>query len=1099
MNSAEILLLGSPEIRLPGGDLARLSADSSWALLAYLVLHPGILCRRDALQGLLWPDVPDDDAAHNLRQALYRLRQALGDGAAGSLRVERRTIAWFPDDSVQVDVNAFEAAQAGATELAGAPQRVARLAEALALYRGDLLEGVTRISDAYEEWLTVERERLRLDALSVLEELAGYHQRHGEHEQVLYCARRQLALDPWHERALRMVMGALAAQGQRAEALLEYETFRQGLEKDLDICPDEETRGLYERLRFDKQSDIPGQRVAARPDPRAEPHNLPAAVDSFVGRERELGEVLGLLRDPGVRLVTLVGAGGMGKTRLAFEAARQALSAYPEGVWLVDLAPLPATDDGALVVRAVEAVLGVREDAGLDGLCVALRDRRLLLLVDNCEHVLGSVVPLVSHLLQGCPALTVLATSREPLHASGEHVYPVPPLTVPEALPEASPVQVVSEYGALRLFADRASAAQFGMVIDTRSLAAAVSVCQRLDGMPLAIELAAARLSSMTVAELARGLESSRADGEQGEDRWALLSAGSRAARPRQRTLQATVAWSYGLLEERQRLLFNRLSAFSGTFDLDAVAAVAASDADGDLVPAEVPALLAALVDCSLVQRVQSPGGAFRYRLLETLRVFALERLAERGETERVAGRHAGYYLQLTESLEPVLRTNTPEAVVLLFRLDADRDNLATAIRWCLAHHRPETAVGIAGAVEFWAVYHTYLQEYAAYVRQGLANESELPPLVRAKAWDLIALYAFNWGRNEEFAAAAQAELQAAWEAEDGYWIGYGMERLGLHAQVIGDHERAEALFQQSLDLWRKAGAADSALLAEVLLCGYMPAGERLRHAEGLLPANPNPCQAYFYQLVGGMCWAEGALARAEDHLRTAERGWADMGNRTLEAALTSRLGSLRLLRGACAEEVLELGARSTRLARTTGHLPAYIERQWARGDMLWHLGLLSGAQTALEEALAQAVQYGEQGLAPLIRESLAQVHVEQGDIKAAQVACEAAAPGSQDDDGSVRLLDARSRLATLRRDTAEAVRLMRLALERARGSTSRPEVARATEHLAWALADAGGLDEATALLAAAQSERDAMGMVLYPVEVPHHARAVRLVGGGAA
>jgi predicted ATPase len=840
-------------------------------------------------------------------------------------------------------------------------------------------------------------------------------------------------------------------------------------------------------------------------------HNLPAPVDSFVGRERELSEVQGMLRDPAVRMVTLVGMGGMGKTRLALEAARSLLTAFADGVWLVDLAPLPtipprgrtnATAPEDSVERAIARVLQVNPETTTDltaRIVLALQGRELLLVMDNCEHVLEDAVPALARLLSSCPALTVLATSREPLRVAGEHLYEIPALGFPADTEDLELGDVLRAYSAVQLFAQRAAAARYGVAVDGDNLEPAIAICRLLDGMPLAIELAAARLSAMAMTELAGALASSRPATGHGEERWSLLSAGSRAAHPRQRALQATVAWSYNLLEEQERLLFDRLSVFSGTFDLDAVAWVCGDGLAESGMPAPdmIPASLAALVDCSLVQRVQVEGDVLRYRLLETLRVYALERLAERGETYATSWRHADYYLQLTESQETALRTNTPEAVDILFRLDEERDNLAAAIRWCLAHGRAETAARIAGAVEWWAMYHTHLEEYAAYVRRALEHEFELPPLVRAKAWDLIALYAFNWGRNEEFAAAAKAELQAAREAEDGYWMGWAVSRQGMHALVTGDDRRAEALLRQSREIWHEYGEQGHTAMHETLLARYQPPGERLRYAERVLPASPNPCNAYLFQMAGVMAYLDGYLERAEALRRTAVKLWADLGNRTMEGALCASLGAVCLMRGAGADEVLGFGQRATRVARTSGHLPAYIERQWEYGDMLWHLGRLPEALHALEEALAQALHHGEQGLARQIRESLAQVHLEREDLPAAQAACDAV-PGSQDDDASVRLLDARGRMAALRGDTAGAVRLMRLALEGARGWTVRPDVAIATEHVGWALAENGELDEAASLLAEAQSERDAMGMVLYPVEVPHHERAVATVEGRA-
>ncbi|MHB1318596.1 MAG: ATP-binding protein, partial [Anaerolineae bacterium] len=365
-----------------------------------------------------------------------------------------------------------------------------------------------------------------------------------------------------------------------------------------------------------------------------------AAVDSFVGRERELGQVRDLLCDPAVRLVTLVGAGGMGKTRLALEAARGILESIEGGAWLVEIVPLATGPTGgprdgdsperstealaAAVAHAVSSALHVTEadkaagSAGLLGsLVTAISSQAVLIILDSCEPLLEGAAPVAAYLLAHCPNLRVLATSREPLRLAGEHLYQVPPLDIPSD-PGAALVS-----GAVRLLAERVAAARYGATIDEHNANTAMEVCRRLDGMPLAIELAAARLSALTLEDLA-----SRLDGHEAPfgtasalvpsgERWALLSAGSRAAHPRQRTLLNTLAWSYGLLEPEEQRLFERLSVFSGSFSLAAVESIC-DDAEaapgGEARPSgEVRSTLAALVDCSLVQRVPGPGDRQRY------------------------------------------------------------------------------------------------------------------------------------------------------------------------------------------------------------------------------------------------------------------------------------------------------------------------------------------------------------------------------------------------------------------------------------------------------------------------------------------------------
>lgn len=393
------------------------------------------------------------------------------------------------------------------------------------------------------------------------------------------------------------------------------------------------------------------------------PNNLPVQVTQFIGREQELADVQRLLG--ATRLLTLTGAGGTGKTRLALQVAADALDSFPDGVWLVDLASL---SDPAAVPQVAAQVLGVREEPGrtvLASLTEHLRDRQALLLLDNCEHLIGAVATLASTLLRACPKVRLLATSREALAIAGETTWQVPPLGLPDRrhLPG---LEALSQYAAVRLFIDRAAAAVPGFAVTNETAPVVAEICYRLDGIPLAIELAAARVKVLSPDEIRRRLD----------DRFRLLTSGDRTALPRQQTLRALVDWSYDLLSESERTLWRRLAAFAGPFSLAAAEAVAAGDG---IESYEVLDLLAVLVEKSLVV-ADRQGAETRYRLLETIRRYGEERLRQAGEEEAVRNRHQEWYLALAE--EKYRTRDGAKTSELVARIEAEYDNMRAALAW---------------------------------------------------------------------------------------------------------------------------------------------------------------------------------------------------------------------------------------------------------------------------------------------------------------------------------------------------------------------------------------------------------------------------------
>jgi predicted ATPase/DNA-binding CsgD family transcriptional regulator/DNA-binding XRE family transcriptional regulator len=582
-------------------------------------------------------------------------------------------------------------------------------------------------------------------------------------------------------------------------------------------------------------------RVAGRPAPRdrqvtsrlaASPelsyrHNLPTALTSFIGRERELSEVQRRLGE--ARLLTLTGVGGCGKTRLALELSRAVLDHYPDGVWLVDLGPLV---DATLVPQTVAAVLNMRETPGqpiAGALVTALRERSLLLVLDNCEHVLDTCAQLVDALLHACPGLRVLATSREALRLTGEIAWRVPSLPVPDPH-QLHPLAEIQQNAAIRLFVERAVAVQPDFVLTERNASAVIQVCQRLDGIPLALELAAAWIEALTVDQLTARLD----------QRFRLLTGGSRAALPRQQTLRAAVDWSYDLLSEPERRLFDRLSVFAGGWTLEAAEAACAF---GVIEREGVLDLLLRLVRKSLVVAEESHGDARRYRLLETLRQYAHESLNAAGETETVRGRHASYYLTLAEEVSGhglTVRT-------WLDRLLTEHDNLRAALRWCIECTAVEQAVRLGGVLWPMWVYGGYITEGRAYLRTllTLPGASGVSPTwaqlnwsggfvehfagnyaeararleqavaVRRTLGDRLGLasalsYLGQVAREQDDYLAARAWLEESLaisqEASDQRMSAQTLDRVGTIAQALGDYRLARSRYEESLALAQQVG-----------------------------------------------------------------------------------------------------------------------------------------------------------------------------------------------------------------------------------------------------------------------------------------------------
>ncbi len=817
-----VRLLGGFDVQVDGTPVA----DDAWRLrkarsvVKVLALQTGRALHPERMQALLWPDRDRTAAANNLRQALYQARRALAtagaDGAA-VLSVRGDLLMLCSDGDIALDIDAFGDA-AGAADRTGAP---AELERALAAYGGELLP-----EDPYEPWAADARRALAERHLGLLLTLAALRTQTGDHEGAADPLRRALVADPLHEPAHRALMVAYAAAGRRQQALGHYAELRATLDRELATEPEPDTRALYRRLLAE-----PVETPAVRPP------GLPWQPTSFVGRERELTELGRVL--PGARLVTLTGPGGCGKTRLAFEAAARRADAHRDGVRAVELAALA---DPALVSQAVASALGLdlRQDEDADeALATHLCARDMLLVLDNCEHLLGACARAVSALLARCPGVHVLATSRAPMHVPGELDWRVPSLGLVE--PQAE-LERLLRSDAVRLFCQRAAAACAGFVLSAANAAAVAEICWRVDGLPLAIELAAARSAALLPAQVAERLG----------DALSVL----RSARPtgltRQQTLEATLDWSHDLLSETERRLFRRLAVFAGGFDLPAAESICEAD---------VPEL-AALVDQSLVV-AEEAGEAYRYRLLEPIRQYAMARLREAGELDALAERHARRFAAL--AAQPGGRVTECD-LEQVDRLEREHDNLRAALDWTLARD-PAASPAMAAAMAAVWLLRLHLREGSRWLDLAL---TAAPEASAARCEALHARQAIERRRPLAYSGADElcrqrtalhralrdrpGEALSLLDAADGFAIGADLPgsveaiaQAGEIAAELGEPALVAAVLEREgmVHMWRieytEAEYAYAAALAALAEAGDGPGRSAVLTVGGLVPPGPVP------------------------------------------------------------------------------------------------------------------------------------------------------------------------------------------------------------------------------------------------------------------
>ena len=796
----QIHLFGRLQLTLDGQPYRLQGLPKTQPLLVYLLLKRGAPVARDELAAALWPEVNEAEARSNLRRHLHELKRVLPATPADQpwLVADATAVQWNPAGDWWLDVADFEAAS----------RTPDTWPHAVALYCGDLTPNL------YDDWLFYPREQLRQRFFDLLTRLIDRMHSEGDLAAAITYAQTALRHDPMREDVVRQLMTLRFEHGDRAGALQEYHRFEQQLRTELEVAPMVETSALYDNIARHvtpvsaRERPAPAPQVVTLPAVEAPaavavPYNLPAQLTSFIGRETELAAMRALLTSSTspVRLVTLTGPGGSGKSRLALEVGSriraEAPDAFPGGILFVPLSNLTGANQ---VLPTLAEIAGVRVASAQDLLASMkeyLRPRRMLLIIDNFEHV-QAAAPVLRELLEAAPGLRIVVTSRSVLRIYGEQEFPLAPLPLPDS---DESYEALARCGSVALFTTRSRATRPTFALTTDNAAAVAEICRRLDGLPLAIELAAARSKLLSPAAMLERLRTGLA----------LLS--DPHLPPRHRTLQATLAWSFDLLGDDEQRLFMMLSALPGTFDLAAIEAVGSDLAD-------LFGAIEALVDNSLLQQIESDivllgedaalaGDEVRFRMLSLVRQYAAERLRTQPYAAAVHRRVTLYCVQLAEEAENKLRG--AEQAYWLRRLEVELPNIRAALRWCLDSDDPDnhaSALRLAGALTLFWYGAGHFVEAETWLKEALARCPAAAAADRAKALSALGIMTHAQGdllRAPPYFEAGLALYRQLQDCDGTALCLYGLGRLALRQQ---DFVRTRQLLNESLAVAEAAGQA---------------------------------------------------------------------------------------------------------------------------------------------------------------------------------------------------------------------------------------------------------------------------------------------------
>ena len=824
-------------------------------LVKLLALAPGHWLHRDIVVESLWPNAEPEAASNNLHQIVHNIRRMMGPE---SVAIHGEVVRLCPAGGLSVDVDLFEQAAARARRSSD----IAELQDAIAIWTGPLLP-----EDQYAGWAEEHRERLAETHAALLILLGSKLSERGDQEAALAILEPLASARPLDEHLHQVLMAALAGFGRRWEAIEAYERLRDALEAEYAAEPEPETKALYRRLL-----------TGGKPTPGTTPHNLPEQTTSFIGRRRLLTELsAGLER---TRLLTLTGVGGVGKSRVALELARLAAAStdFPDGIWFVELAGIQDPEVVPFTVAsALRVVLRSRPNPTAT-LAEQLTTRTLMLVIDNCEHLIEVCCDLVQQVMRRCPDINIVTTSREPLALPGELVYRVPSLELPPIRGDVD-LRKVFRLEAVQLFVERAWLTAPAFKLNDKTAGPVTQICHRLDGIPLALELAAARLAHFTVNELADGLG----------DALSLLGQRQRGRLDRQQTLTATLDWSHGLLDVDEQTIFRRLAVFAGGFDLDAAAAVCGQAAS------TAASLVSRLVDKSLVH-AEPAGRKTRYRLLEVVRQYAQARLNEADELAGSRRRHLEWYAAAAAAHDP----ERGKAVVgePSSWFDVEHDNLRAALATALATN-PALALELTTATwRFW-LNRGLIAEGARWLTLALDASTERSSL-RARALAAMAVMHIRQARATDLTAIGEEIVDLLNEHGEGMERAHGYHQRALLTFMAGDWGLAQTQSDEALRVAAEfpAVTASAQHFAGILALGRGETEAARSYFEWSLEALERvPAEAPPFFIAMSLGWAvderrDPPLPFAEETVLFGRRVGAEQaaGYVRLALALTERL-----------------------------------------------------------------------------------------------------------------------------------------------------------------------------------------------------------------
>lgn len=1115
----EVRLLGQFDARLEG-EPVDIPSRPAQALLAYLMLTAGTPHRRERLAGLLWPDTAEANARSNLRHALWRLRGAIGGDQY--IVADPLTVAFNVDADYWLDTEVLQQEFSGEWP-------VDELIKTVSVYNGDLLPGF------YGDWVSLERERLQSAFERQMQILLDRLTAEGRWADVLTWGERWIALGGAPEPAYRALMMAYAGLGDMAGLATAYQRCADSLRNELGVEPSTQTRALYEQLSRGgtpptaSSPATPSTAAAATrpaeaitPGPAtARTHNLPAQATPFIGRDEMLAEIARLLENPSCRLITLTGPGGIGKTRLALQAAYAHIDKFADGVFFVPLAPVGAAD---LIVPAIAHALTFSFYGGLDPtmqLLNHLRERRTLLVIDNFEHLMDGV-GLLSEVLESASAVKILATSRERLNLRGEWLLAVEGMRVPEN----DRTNGIEAYSAMQLFLQSARRVYSNFSLSHDDKPHAVRICRLVEGMPLAIELASAWVRTISCHEIAREIERNLD----------FLATTLRDVPERHRSLRAVFDHSWNLLSPEEQRVFRSLSVFRGGFQREAAEEVA---------NASLP-LLSALMDKSLLRR--NPAG--RYEIHELLRQYARDKLAASDDESEVRSQHLAHFLRLAEEAEPRLRS--ADQLAWLNRLETEHDNLRVALKWSLSGGPIEAGLWLAGALARFWYWHGYWDEGRAWLEKLLSKSAQeadtrkLAPLLRARARSLCGA---GWLADERGPDAALYEQSLALcrEFGDKWGAAISLRGLGVVAANRDEKERAAELLNESLALFRELKDTWGEAVAHFNLGWLAYSHNDIEQTKGMWE------QALaLFRLVGerwGMAVTLGALAylaRADgDYKQSAAMSksslylFKELGDKAGIAASLWRLASLAYRRSDY-KQATELGEESMTLQKELGDRSGVVQTLGLLGLVAGYQGNFKRAEKLLEEALRSGAEISDKASLAYLRMYLALVKYFEGDTEQASTMWNEAlsvfrgvddkssmsytlhglglvalcrgdleqaetllqeslvlSRGGGDKRGVAAALSGLGRVADARGQYEQAVKLVKESFKMRREMGDKQGIAETLEGLASALSAFGGqmeLEQAAQFFGAAERLREIIGAPLPPVERPVYERNVAAV-----